>query len=399
MSTKKKQYDLRSGRRRAVQIPVQLQFQTSEDHSAEATTSNGTMDQCQVSFSESDKSSINLDDFVNTVESDVDSDVSDRVFHKLQNNRECNTDLKVQTSQEAINQAILKQLSSIDKHLECIEQRNMCKKSVDSSKIKNKSLQVSNARRRTVQPTSQQKLKSAQSAQSVPALDTLRQDRFIQSQVDERLKELSNMAQGTDQKIKSQRGGPVDIFVKNRVKWPHEFVLSGPSKERVSYNNLTVLQWVTGFCRTMKEEKDLGVREHMLDYVISLLDDAQDFSWQAAKASHAVLLCRMEQGEISDWGQVDKIDRIRRANAQKHVTVPSNTQFTKSNASRLSNKAQKTMPCVYYNQGSCSQAKSHETKGIFYKHICSACFANDSKAFPHTEQECQNKLKTSKNEL
>ena len=221
-----------------------------KDHSAEATTSNGTMDQCQVSFSESDKSSINLDDFVNTVESDVDSDVSDRVFHKLQNNRECNTDLKVQTSQEAINQAILKQLSSIDKRLECIEQRNMCKKSVDSSTIKNKSLQVSNARRRTLQPTSQQKLKSAQSAQSVPALDTLRQDRFIQSQVDERLKELSNMAQGTDQKIKSQRGGPVDIFVKNRVKWPHEFVLSGPSKERVSYNNLTVLQWVTGFCRT-----------------------------------------------------------------------------------------------------------------------------------------------------
>ena len=102
------------------------------------------------------------------------------------------------------------------------------------------------------------------------------------------------MAQGTDKKIKSQRGGPVDIFVKNRVKWPHEFVLSGPSKERVSYNNLTVLQWVAGFCRTVKEEKDLGIREHMLDYIISLLDDAQDFSWQAAKASHAVLLCRME---------------------------------------------------------------------------------------------------------
>ena len=121
----------------------------------------------------------------------------------------------------------------------------------------------------------------------------------------ERLKELSNMAQGTDQKIKSQRGGSVDIFVENRVKWPHEFVLSVPLKERVSYNNLTILQWVAGFCRIMKEEKDLGVREHMLDYMISLLDDAQDFSWQAAKASHTILLCLMEQGKISDWRQVD----------------------------------------------------------------------------------------------
>ena len=38
------------------------------------------------------------------------------------------------------------------------------------------------------------------------------------------------------------------------------------------------------------------VREHMLDYMmIYLIDDAQDF-WQVAKASHAILLCQMEQG-------------------------------------------------------------------------------------------------------
>ena len=36
----------------------------------------------------------------------------------------------------------------------------------------------------------------------------------------------------------------------------------------------------------------------MLDYLISLMDDANDFSWDAAKASHAVLLCRMERGRL-----------------------------------------------------------------------------------------------------
>ena len=60
----------------------------------------------------------------------------------------------------------------------------------------------------------------------------------------------------------------------------------------------------------------------MLNYLIDLLDDAQDFSWTAAKASHAVLLCRMEQGEVSGY---DQVDRIRRANAQNHVV--GNTQF------------------------------------------------------------------------
>ena len=122
----------------------------------------------------------------------------------------------------------------------------------------------------------------------------------------------------------------MDIFVKNRIKWPHDFVMAG----------------------------------HMLDYMMS----------------------------GGNFG-LGKIDRIRRANAQKHVPNVTNSQYTKSNASRLSIKAQKTMPSIYYTQGSYTQSKNQETKGIFYKHICSACFAIESKSFPHPKHECRNKLK------
>ena len=44
----------------------------------------------------------------------------------------------------------------------------------------------------------------------------------------------------------------------------------------------------------MKEESNVENKEYMLDYLIQLLEDAKDFSWDAAKASHTVLLCRME---------------------------------------------------------------------------------------------------------
>ena len=98
------------------------------------------------------------------------------------------------------------------------------------------------------------------------------------------LQQLSNT--GTDSKIKSLRGGSVDIFVKNRVKWPHEYVLAGNIKKRVSYDQLTMGQWMDGFCRTMREEKNSKNKEAMLDYLIALLDDSNDFSWAAAKASH-----------------------------------------------------------------------------------------------------------------
>ena len=61
----------------------------------------------------------------------------------------------------------------------------------------------------------------------------------------------------SDNKIKSQRGDQVDVFVKNRIKWPHEFVLAGSQKERVSYDQLTMGQWMAGFCRSMREEGSL----------------------------------------------------------------------------------------------------------------------------------------------
>ena len=111
-------------------------------------------------------------------------------------------------------------------------------------------------------------------------------------------------------KLKSLRGGSVEVLVLNRVKWPHEYVLSGNSKERISYDQLSVTQWVAGFGRIMKEEKNSEINDSMLDYLVALFDDANDFSWDATKASHAVLLCRMEQGEIGNYNEVEKIDRI-----------------------------------------------------------------------------------------
>ena len=79
---------------------------------------------------------------------------------------------------------------------------------------------------------------------------------------------------------------------------PMSTFFSTQNKDRISYNQLSH-QWMSGFCRAMREEQNQVIKDCMLDYVINLLDDAQDFSWSSAKASHVVLLCRMEQG--GDW--------------------------------------------------------------------------------------------------
>ena len=66
------------------------------------------------------------------------------------------------------------------------------------------------------------------------------------------------------------------------MKWPHEHVLAGNIKERISYDQLTMGQWMAGFYRTVRDEKNSKNKEAMLDYLIALLDNSSNFSWSAA---------------------------------------------------------------------------------------------------------------------
>ena len=56
----------------------------------------------------------------------------------------------------------------------------------------------------------------------------------------------------------------------------------------------------------------------MVTYMGDLMEDT-DFSWQSAKAAHAVMLCEMERGVLT-WEDTERIDRIRGAHAQKHLS-------------------------------------------------------------------------------
>ena len=149
---------------------------------------------------------------------------------------------------------------------------------------------------------------------------------------------------------------------------------------------------MAGFGRTIWDESDLVLRKHMLEYLISIMDDANDFSWTSAKASQAVLLCHMEQGEVKDYSDTLAIDRIRCANAQKHVPNTLSVMSEQSNGNKKYAKVTTSMPCTYYNQGSCLQTKSLETSGVLYKHICASCFAINGRTFSHVEIELKNDL-------
>ena len=75
--------------------------------------------------------------------------------------------------------------------------------------------------------------------------------------------------------------------VKHKVHWPHEAIFGGTARQRVTYNQLTLTQWVQGFCRNILEEKSRKRKDLMVAYLGDLMEDATDFSWQGVKAAHA----------------------------------------------------------------------------------------------------------------
>ena len=151
----------------------------------------------------------------------------------------------------------------------------------------------------------------------MPDLAHIRASQSIQKQIDRSIAKLSKtQCEGNDnsQKLKSKRGGPVDVIVQKKVSWPHEHILGGQNRQRLTYDQITMPQFVQGFVKNILDEQNEQNREHMLQYLGDIMEDASDFSWQSAKVSHAVLLCEMERGKVT-WQDTARIDRVRRAYA------------------------------------------------------------------------------------
>ena len=70
-------------------------------------------------------------------------------------------------------------------------------------------------------------------------------------------------------------------------------------------------------------------KNKMLEYLSEIMEDSHNFGWSAAKGSHAVLLCRMEEGRIT-WDETHKIDRIGRAYAYRSTSSSKSHMPTKN---------------------------------------------------------------------
>ena len=152
---------------------------------------------------------------------------------------------------------------------------DLVEKKVDSTTVQRQEMKGKQSKlSRTVLNSHNNNVRSSDSESSedegqvMPSLSTIRSKKSIQKQIDSRIRELEaeKNVEGIDahDKIKSKRGGPIDVYVKQKVVWPHEAILGGVNHTRLTYDQLSMAQWVQGFCRNIIDEKDEAIREKWL---------------------------------------------------------------------------------------------------------------------------------------
>ena len=311
--------------------------------------------------------------------------------------------------EDTVSLQILKQLKRVNDRLDAVEEKvadvvsgdskdQQTRQKQDRKLSKHSSCKKYKRQRHKSSSSSDDDSSSSSSSQdesvvNVPNLKSLRTSMKIQKQVDARIRDLEkahdNPGIEKQEKIKSKRGGNVEVLVQNKVAWPHEAILGGASRSRLSYDQLTMAQWVMGFCRNVIDEKDDNNKERMLSYMSDLMEDVSDFGWQGAKAAHAVLCCEMERGTVK-WSDSNRIDRIRRAHAQRHRN--DNTK----NWGKNSDTTRRPWFCKPFQTGNCTYDKDHDVNGRQNRHICAHC-ASQGRILTHPEKDCLFAKKQAKN--
>ena len=213
----------------------------------------------------------------------------------------------------------------------------------------------------------------------IPSLQALRNSADIHRKVNARYQELEDSSQ-IEQGSLELLLQTLHKKVKNdkpKVKWPQDLAFVGTLRRRPTYEQLTLPQWLLGFLRIRQEEQDPQIKENMIEYLTELAQDACDYSWDAAKGAHSILLHRMGDG-VLNWANLKDIQKIRKRYAQT----------TSAQSGPDKSKSLKVLPCIQYNKGMCNRPSKHEWKNMLLKHMCQYCFTQNNRVESHTKKDC-----------
>ena len=103
---------------------------------------------------------------------------------------------------------------------------------------------------------------------------------------------------------------------------PHNNVLGGLTRQKVTYDQLSLTQFIQGFTRNILDESDNEVREQMLWYLSDLMEDATDFLWRVPRLT---MLC-----SSAKWRGAQYVGQIKVALIASEGRMPKTQPFFKA---------------------------------------------------------------------
>ena len=180
---------------------------------------------------------------------------------------------------------------------------------------------------------------------------------------------------------KSGRYNSVDLVnVAPQLRWPNEGYHGSQGRKRLTYDDLSFPQWVSGQLTNVYNINDPALLRQALLQVIMATRDAASLPWPVVRNAWAVSMHQVEEGSL-DWSQTTQWSLNRLSASQLAMTTINPTTHQKK-------------PCKFYNEGSCSHEGNHGS----YTHICNFC-NRQGRVLSHPEAKCSFKAKTNKQNI
>ena len=198
---------------------------------------------------------------------------------------------------------------------------------------------------------------------NVPTLDSLRRMPSVNDAVAQLLSHYEQgntqeLLQGKAESKKSGRYNKTDTStLQPHLRWPNEGFTGGGAKKRITYDDLTLPQWVAGQLTNAIQIHDNDVLRSVLNQIIFAMRDASSLPWTVVREAYASSMHEVEEGRLA-WSDSTQW-ALNRLSASQGALMNSRT-LSQQNKGRT---------CKFYNEGACNHEGHHG-----YKHNCSHCW-------------------------
>ena len=215
----------------------------------------------------------------------------------------------------------------------------------------------------------------------IPSIQTLRGNAGISEAINSLLASYegnlqSELARGKHSVKKSGRYNTHDSVVASpHLRWPNEGCHSSTGKKRVTYDELSMPQWVAGQLTNIYSISDPTLVKQALLQMIFAMRDASSLPWPAVRTAWASSMHEVEEGNLS-WAD----------STQWAINRLSSSQIALAHTQTSTQQAGNRRPCKFFNEGACTHEGHHGN----YSHFCTYC-NKQGKNLHHPESKCNAK--------